>query len=314
MEPNRPKAGMKDKKQTKGQNPKSSANVGPVIFLAIFAVLLGVAAGLLLRQVFETRIQAEAALETKSQIVDDLNKKLDNLEEDYIELSVKHEHLEGALRQERARISRLRQELRGMDPVEAQKYKDQIRGLEDQLEIYKEQVGMLEIEKQSIESEKSQMQMTLNQTTILLDELERRNKELEEQVEKAAYLTISGLTAQGIRERRKGDEPTNRARKTDKLQVCFTVNENQVAEPGNREFFVRIVDPNNRVLAASQANTFNHQGEELVYSQKRQVNFRSESQNVCVVWSQPERFESGYYNVNVYAEGREAGYSLFQLE
>ncbi len=304
----------KSKTEPKVPAPKSSANVGPVIFLAIFAVLLAVVAGLLLRQVFETRFQAETALRAQTQTIANMTSQLNNLEEEYIELSVKHEHLEGSLRQERARISRLRQELRGMDPVEAQKYKDQIRELEERLEYYREQVSMLETEKQSLESEKSQMQTTLNQTTNRFDELEQRNKELEEKVEKAAYLTIAGITAQGIRERRRGDEPTDRARRTDKIQICFTVNENPVAEPGNRDFYVRIIDPNNRVLADSQANVFDHNGEELVYSNRRSVNFRNEQQNVCVVWSQPERFESGYYNVNIYAEGREAGYKLFELE
>ncbi len=311
MEPNKAKTGKVDEK------PKKTAGIGPVIFLSIFAVLLAVAAGLLLREVFEARLQAEVALEEKTialQEKQEIEEQLNELEEEYVELSVKHEHLEGAIRQERARIARLRQEMRGIDPADAQKYKEQIQELEDRLEEYREQVRMLEAENQSLESEKSQMQSTLNQTTARFDELEQRKKELEELVDKASYLTISGITAQGIRERRRGDEPTDRARRTDKLQICWTVNENLVAEPGNREFHVRIIDPNNRVLAASDQNTFDHNGEELVYSLRRQINFRNDQQNVCVVWTQDERFESGYYNVNIYAEGREAGYKLFELD
>lgn len=319
MEPNKNRAGMQNlqskQRQThiKKQQKKNTAPVAPVIFLAIFAIILGVAAGLLLRQVFETRLQAEHALNIKSQFVEDLSERLNYLEVEYDELSTQNEHLEGQLRQERARISRLRSELRGIDPAKAQEYQEKISNLEKQLESYREQVAMLETEKQSLEGEKSQMQSTLNQTTARFDELERKKKELEEKVEKAAYLTISGITAQAIRERRRGDEPTDRARRTDKIQVCFTVNENHVAEPGSRDFHIRIIDPNNQVLADSRANVFEHNGEELVYTNRRVVNFRNEQQNVCIVWSQPERFDSGYYNVNIYAEGREAGYKLFEL-
>ncbi len=312
---------MENKKTQAGsnnQNSKGSANAAPVIFLSVFAILLAIAAGLLLRQVLESRAQVERAIYEKAEVVnekEELTEKLNELEEEYVELSVKYEHLEGSLRQERARISRLRQELRGIDPVDARMYKEQIEELEEKLEEYREQARVMEAEKQSLASEKSQMQTTLNQANAQINELDSKKEDLEELVEKASYLTISELTAQGIRERRRrGDQPTDRARRTDKIQVCFTVNENHVAPAGNRDFFIRIIDPNNRVLSVSDANTFEFEGEEIVYTRKREVNFRNEPQNVCVAWNQPDRFEKGYYNAVVFTEGREVGYQLFQLD
>ncbi len=310
---------MEHRKTQTGENKKNSkgpSNIGPVIFLSIFAVLLAVAAGLLLRQVLDSRAQAEAILYEKEQAVlekQEMDEKLNELEEEYIELSVKYEHLEGSLKQERVRINRLRQELRVTEPADVHRYEEQIRELQETLNDYREQVRVMESEKQTLAMEKSQMQADLDQTTSKFGDLERKKDELEEKVEKASYLTISGLTVQGIRERRRGDEPTDRARRTDKIQVCFTVNENFVAQPGNRDFYIRIIDPNNRAFRISDDNTFEYEGDEIVYTLRRQVNYRNEQQKVCGVWNQSDRFQQGYYNAVVFTEGREVGFKLFEL-
>ncbi len=310
---------MEEKKQKPGANrskPNKSANIGALIFLSVFAVLLAVATGLLLQQVFESRTLAETALYEKNQLAaekQELTNKLDTLEEGYTELSERYEHLESQLYRERARIRNIRAQLQDADPAEAQKYMEQVKELEQKLAEYQQQVDQLEAEKQSLESEKSQMQASFSQTADNYEKVRKEKKELEDLVNKASYLTISDLTTEAIRERRRGDRPTDRARRTDRIDICFTINENIVAETGHREFYIRVIDPHNNVLTDMESGTFVFEGDEIKYSINKRVNFRNERKQVCFDWSQDERFESGYYNVVIFTEGREVGYKLFEL-
>lgn len=300
--------------------PKKGSGLGVVIFLSVLAVLMAVGGAFLLREYLNTRYEAQLtslAIQEVSQERDLLLQQLKELDEKYAHLTQEHSELEALFAQERRRVNRLSAQLSGgpgEDAAGLSQYRERVQELESQLQSYQQQLEAMKSENQALAGENAQMRSTLSQTTSRNQELESRNKKLEDQMEKASYLTVSGLEATALRERRRGDEPTDRARRTDKLRICFTVNENLVAEPGNRDFFVRLINPSNQVMTISPDNTLVFEGETIQYSLKRTVNYQRSSQNVCVMWDQDERFEKGYYNVVVFHDGREVGYKLFQLD
>lgn len=309
----------KNKDVTTSERTRSNGSSGIIIFLAVLALLLAVGAALVLRQMLKAKHEAQVAstrVEHVSEERDTLLKKLDELEASYATLSSTNTELESQLVEERRRVNQLRAQIRAgvSGEGDAGPIRQRIEELEAQLEEYRQQAEFMEAEKQSLAAETAQMRSALTQTASRNQELETKNRELEEQVEKAGFLTISNLEGTALRERRRGDEPTDRARRTDKLRVCFTINQNLVANPGNRDFFVRLIDPSNQVLSTSPDNTLEFEGETIQYSIRRTINFQNNSQDVCVVWDQSERFEKGYYNVVVFTEGNEVGYKLFQLD
>jgi flagellar basal body-associated protein FliL len=294
-----------------------------VIFLAVLAVLLALGGALLLRQLLSARYEAQvAAIEINELSAERrlLLEQLDEMEVKYAQLSAEYQEMEALFAAERRRLNQLRAQLRGESTTSTgsipniTEYRQKIQELEEQLEAYRLQIEAMENEKQVLSSENAQMRSTLVETTARNQQLESKTKEMEEQLEKATILTISNLEGTAIRERRRGDEPTTKAKRTDKLRVCFNINQNLVAKPGNRDFFVRIIDPNNAVLSADPANTIEFEGENVQYTIKRTINFQNNEQEVCVVWDQDEKFEKGYYNVVVFFEGKEVGYKLFQLD
>jgi phage shock protein A len=295
---------------------------GVVIFLAVLAVLLALGGALLLRQLLSARYEAQlTAIEIKK-VSDEkelLIEQLDELDARYTELSSKYQELEAQFAAERRKVSQLRAQLRGDAAVSGEfpniaEYRERIEELELQLEAYTRQIEEMEAENLALSSENAQIRATLAQTSARNQLLETQTQELEEKVEKASLLTISNLEATALRERRRGDEPTDKARRADKLRICFTINQNLVAEPGNRDFFIRLINPLNQVLTTSPDNTIEFEGETIQYTLKRTTNFQNNSQEVCVMWNQDERFNKGYYNVVVFHEGREVGYKLFQLD
>jgi hypothetical protein len=296
---------------------KRSGGAGVIIFLSILAVILAIAGALLLREVLQSRYEAQIKdrlIERVSSERDDMIKQLDEIDAKYAQLSLEYQELESLFQAERVRVNQLRAQLRsGTGPVEGgASFRVQIDELKAQVEDYKMQLEMLQVEKSELENENSQIRTTLAQTTARNIELETENEELEEQLEKASVLSISNLELTPLRTRRRGDEPTDRARRTDKMRICFTVNQNLVAPRGNTDFFIRLVDPRNMVMSTSSDNVIEFEGESIQYSIKRTVNYQNTSQDVCVMWDQ-ENFEKGYYNVVVFWDGIEVGYKLFQL-
>ncbi len=292
-----------------------------VIFLAILAVLLALGGALLLRQLLSAKHDSQVAA-SEIRIVNDEKEllliQLDELEERYSLLETTNQELETQLAAERRRVRQLRAQLHGEggtgDGAGVEQYRERIEELEAQLETYRNQLEIAESENNVLTGENAQIRETLAQTSARNQQLESRTEELEEQVDKASILTISNLEGTALRERRRGDEPTDRAKRTDKIRICFTINENLVANPGNYDFFIRLINPLNQVMTLSPDNTLEFEGETIQYSLKRTVNFQNSSQEVCMVWDQDERFEKGYYNIVVFSEGREVGYKLFQLD
>lgn len=306
-----------------GENRRKGNGSAIVIFLAVLAVLLALGGALLLRQLLSARYESQvAAIEINELSAERrlLLEQLDEMEIKYAQLSAEYQEMEALFAAERRRLNQLRAQLRGESTTSSgsipniAEYREKIQELEEQLEAYRLQIEAMENEKQVLSSENAQMRSTLVETTARNQQLESKTKEMEEQLEKATILTISNLEGTAIRERRRGDEPTTKARRTDKLRVCFNINQNLVAKPGNRDFFVRIIDPNNVVLSADPANTIEFEGEDVQYTIKRTINYQNNEQEVCVVWDQDEKFEKGYYNVVVFFEGKEVGYKLFQLD
>ena len=297
---------------------QKNGGTGVIIFLSILAVILAVGGAFLLREVLQAKYEAQKkdlVVEQANTQREEMLRELDKLALQFDSLSAGNVEIENKLREERARVSNLRAQLRsGTGPVEdVEGLRAQIADLQAQVEAYRQQIEMLQSEKTMLVSENSQIRSTLTQTTARNTQLETRNRELEGQLEQATLLTISGLELTPLRARRRGDEPTDRAKRTDKMRICFTVNQNLIAPAGNTDFHIRLVNPANMVMSLSPDNTIEFEGETIQYSLQRTVNYQNAAQEVCVVWEQEEDFEPGYYNVVVFWKGIEVGYKLFQL-
>lgn len=303
-------------------NRKKSAASGVVIFLSILAVLLGITGAILLRETLSARYEIQMSEREVRQVnaeKQDLLDQLNDIENRYNELTTEYEQLNDLFLAEKRKVGQLRAQLRnsgigeGEPSADVSGFRERIEELEDQLESYRTQLEMVEAENEALTGENAQIRNTLTETTDRNRQLETMNEDLEKKLENATILTVSEIKATPLREKRKGDEPTDKAKRTDKISICFTINQNLVADPGNRDFYVRLTDPSNQVMSISPDNTLEFEGETIQYSVLRTVNFQNNAQEVCVVWDQDEKFDKGYYNVVIFNDENEVGYKLFQL-
>jgi hypothetical protein len=149
-------------------------------------------------------------------------------------------------------------------------------------------------------------------------ELKTEKRELETIVEDASVLRAYNVEATGIRQRGSKQKETDKARRTDRVRVCFTVGENSLLEHGEKNIYIRISRPDKAVLMIddSEKYSFEHQGEKLQYSIMRKVNYKGETVDVCAFWNRgrtDEEAMEGKYFVDIYTDKDKIGEGSFEL-
>ncbi len=119
----------------------------------------------------------------------------------------------------------------------------------------------------------------------------------------------------GVIERSSGKQiPTERAKRSDKIKVCFTVAKNMLAEGGDKELYVQVIDPKNNVLGANAQIAFDDQV--LNYSLISRFNYENRNLNICEYINELEdsNFEKGRYKINVFNDKALISSSEFELK
>tara|TARA_B100000513_G_scaffold187411_2_gene109831 strand:+ start:704 stop:1666 length:963 start_codon:yes stop_codon:yes gene_type:complete len=133
----------------------------------------------------------------------------------------------------------------------------------------------------------------------------KQNEALQKQVAIGAVLQINNVLSSGIRIRSSGAQSeTTRASKTNMIKTCFSIIENKLAQAGDKEIYIRILDSEGNLLNSPTPLTIiNQQKEELKMSSKRTINYQNQNTDLCIFYEIENNIPAGNYIVEVYAEG-----------
>ena len=133
----------------------------------------------------------------------------------------------------------------------------------------------------------------------------KQNEALQKQVAIGAVLQINNVLSSGIRIRSSGAQSeTTRASKTNMIKTCFSIIENKLAQAGDKEIYIRILDSEGNLLNAPTPLTIiNQQKKELKMSSKRTINYQNQDTDLCIFYEIENSIPAGNYSVEVYAEG-----------
>jgi hypothetical protein len=192
----------------------------------------------------------------------------------------------------------------------------QLNLLREITQNYVLEIDSLHTENRVLKAENVEMQQEIQRFTRETRVLSESKEELEGKVEIAAALRAFQIQADPIRLRGGGrEEETDRARRTDRIRVCFTVGANPVASTGSKNAFVRIADPSGKILRVGDDDTyaFIHGNDTLQYSVRGQFNYQNSDTDVCVYWDKREDFPEGMYLVSIYTDEFRLGETQFSL-
>lgn len=151
-------------------------------------------------------------------------------------------------------------------------------------------------------------------------ELTKEKELLEEKVDQASVLKAYNIEAYGIRTRGFNDKEvvTDKARRVEEVNVCFTLAENPIIPSGKKNIYVRIARPDNVIVSRSKdiIYTFEYNGEKIQYSMMKEIEYNNKAMDLCLSWTKQDPKTPamvGIYNVAIFADGQEIGQTQFEL-
>ena len=291
----------------------NSSNTGLKVALGILiALFLGT--GFYTSKLYNDKKENEAQLTKEKQMV--MN-DLSSMAAQYDTAISVNEITNGNLIEARERIQGL------MDSLQTSKasvntlwrYKQKYFNLQKEMDGLLTQNDSLRVENSLLATTLDSTQVQLAERSVFTDSLLIQNTELATVVEDASVLSTVGLKGFGVIERSTGKLiPTERASRSDKIRVCFTVAKNNLVEAGDHELYVQVIDPKNNVIGVNEQIQFDDKT--LNYSVVSKFNYEQRNLNVCEFVGSNEKngFEKGRYVVNVFNKKDLVSTSEFTLK
>lgn len=196
------------------------------------------------------------------------------------------------------------------------RYRRQVGVLKKEREELLRQVDSLKQSNTMIAMQRDSTFAELEKQTVFNDSLVVQNTQLAEAVERGSALNLTLFSVDAVRERSNGTlRSTSRAKRTDKLKVCFTVADNVIAEAGDREFYIEVLDPQGNVMGGSNTKSM-EDGPTISFTKNTNFFYENAALDVCdYISNYAGEFQKGNYMVNVYDDGlRLLGTSKFALK
>jgi len=149
--------------------------------------------------------------------------------------------------------------------------------------------------------------------------LMKDKEELSEKMDQATFIKAYDVSATAYKIKSGGNKEqiTDKATRTDRLRICFTIGENPLVPPGKKKVYIRIQRPDNVVVTKSKYDTFIFNGQTLSYSIREDIAYQGKSLNLCVDWTKKDNDKpamKGRYVVTVFADDKEIGSGSFDLK
>jgi len=199
------------------------------------------------------------------------------------------------------------------------KTKKKLDRLREITQGYLHQMDSLYTLNRQLMAENEQMREEIQVEQRKSRQLSKEKEQLNEKIIAGSAITAYNVQATGIRIRGgKREEPTDKGRRIDKIKVSFNLAENVLATPGKKTVYIRIADPNGKVLMKGRGDdySFLYKEERLQYSIVEDVSYANESVTVETYWNKlplQEDFTSGTYNVSLYLDDAIIGQASFKV-
>ncbi len=283
-------------------------------------VILSIAVLLLVGTAFYTYSLYNESAETEKQLTEEkalVLKDLNNMAAQFDVAIGENEVANQKLVEARERIKGLMDSLKiSENSVRSLwRYKKKFLALQQEMDVILAENDSLKVENVLLASSLDSTKVELAASNTFNDSLLVQNSELADIVENAAVLSTTGLKGFGVIVRTSGKLiPTERARRADKIRVCYTVAKNNLVEAGDKEFFVQVLDPQSNVLGLNEQIQFDNVM--LNYSLISKFNYESRNLDICefIEARGASKFEKGRYVVNVFDQKSLVSTTEFELK
>ena len=314
----------------------------------IIALLVGVIAILIVNRNSQSTIISEQSIELEEAEIlkedlqtqyEEVMNSLDEQKGENEELNAMIENQKADLESRKSEISKLinsgkatRREL-SQARLDIDNFKSQLGRYLAELDAVKQQNQILTKEKIQLSEEKKVLQTNIESERVnvenlnaekavlvgLKENLEEKNSMLNKKVNYGSVVRVTDVSGVGLKTRNSGKTVEKKyAKNTEKVQVCFNTTENELANLGNEQFLIRIINPIGETMAIEELGsgvfTSSKSKEQVRYTQKTDIEYESSIENVCINWEPNSSFTSGMYKIEIFNKGFLAGTGSFHLK
>jgi hypothetical protein len=299
--------------QTTQQVPARKSN--SIVYWVIIAILL---AGCVYLFMSKNQMAEENALAASQQKThyDSLSTEHTTLNTEYDAAKAKIDQLfsqntklDSALQGKQEEINKMKGRIAAIlsnkkaSAAELAQAREMIASLTDKTKEYESRIAELEKENTVLTNKNIVLKKEVDSTTTQNISLKKLG----------SVLHASNIRLAPIDLRRNGKEKvTKKAKKTDVLRITFDIDENRIAEAGNKQVYLRIIGPSANILSSTSngsgmMNT--SKGDQISYSMVKTVSLQTNQpyKNVSADWNQDGDYAKGTYTIEVYNDGYKVG-------
>lgn len=273
--------------------------------------MIGVAIALaaLLAYIWIQKSALVTDLETEKQ---ELTEQMESLQQDYANLSSDYDNINSQLDTSRAEVAQLIERIKkteATDRAKIRKYEKELGTLRSIMRNYIVQIDSLNTLNHKLTADAAAARREAAES-------KRANRELSEQVE-----TLSGQVAAGSVIKARGlriqaynsqDKVTDRSSRVIRLMASLSLVENELAPKGPVRVYIRVKDPEG-ILLASERASFTYNGEAMVSSASREVDYEGKEVDMSIYLNGVGSFTKGIYTVEAYTESSLLGSAELML-
>lgn len=300
---------------SENQEQQSSRKVH-LVYLLVILLLLGGGAylGFMYKTTSDQLAKTKVVLTETSTQKDSLLFQLDSIYMEYESIKTDNDSINKEIEAQQSKIRNLYYKLKkakNANKAEIDKYKQELSSMQEILKAKYRVIDSLNSANVFLTEENTRLLADVENAKKVDEEKTQQLEQLSEKMEKAAVLKAFNLISVPINKKSK---PSFKAKKVTKIKTSCTIGENAVVEAGTVTVYIRITRNDGAVLSSSNENTFSYDGEEILYSEKRELDYQNKDTKFEIYYEpSAEEISRGSYKVVLFAHGKEMGNTNFVL-
>ncbi|MCI6493641.1 MAG: hypothetical protein MSA02_07420 [Bacteroidales bacterium] len=243
----------------------------------------------------------------------ELTQQMIDLQNDYASLSSDYESINSQLDSSREEVSQLIERIKKTDAANRSKmrqYEKELGTLRSIMRNYIVQIDSLNTLNKKLTADAAAARREAAESRRQSEELSKTVESLSGQVAAGSVIKARGLRMEAYNA---SDKPTDRSSRVVRLLANLSLVENDLAPKGPVRIYIRVKGPDGILLTNGTQRTFEVDGEPLICSASREVDYQGKELDVAIYLNDITGYVKGIYTLEAYTSQGKLGEAEMML-